>query len=240
MIEWADQGLVLSVRPHGENAAIAVLFTEGHGRHAGVVRGGTGRRLRPVLQPGNLVAVAWKARLDDHMGSFTVEPLHSGAALLADRAGLAGLGATAGLLLFSLPEREPHPALFARTRALLSQIEAGEWFADYARWELHLLSALGYGLDLGRCAVTGGAEDLAYISPRTGRAVSRGAAGEWAERLLPLSPVLLADGPGRAAETLIALRATGYFLNRLAADLGNRPLPASRERLLEALERAGG
>ena len=237
MIEWRDEGIVLAVRPHGENAAIAELFTGGHGRHAGVVRGGTSRRLRPVLQPGNVLSLTWRARLDEHIGAFTVEPLRSGAALMSDRAALAGLNAVTALLTLSLPERDPHAELYAHTLALLGRLGAERWPADYLRWELRLLEELGYGLDLGTCAVTGGAKDLAFVSPRTGRAVARGAAGDWADRLLPLPPALLDEGPAEPAEVLAGLRTTGHFLAHFAADLGDRPLPPARDRLLAALAR---
>lgn len=237
MIEWRDDGIVLAVRPHGETAAIAELFTAAHGRHAGVVRGGASRRLRPVLQPGNLLSVTWRARLDEHIGAFAVEPLRSGAALMSDRTALAGLNAVTALLTLFMPERDPHPELYARTAALLSRLGAEGWAADYVRWELRLLEDLGYGLDLGTCAATGGTADLAFVSPRTGRAVSREAAGDWADRLLPLPPVLLGAATAGAADVLAGLRTTGHFLSHLAADLVDRPLPPARERLIGVLER---
>ena len=237
MIEWRDEGIVLAVRPHGENAAIVELFTAGHGRHAGVVRGGTGRRMRPILQPGSLLSAEWRARLDDHIGAFTLEPVRTTGALLSDRAALAGINAVTSLLLVSLPERDAHAELFGRTLALLSRLGAVGWPADYLRWELRLLEDLGYGLDLGSCAVTGSAEDLAFVSPRTGRAVSRRAAAEWVDRLLPLPPVMLTEAPAEIGDVLDGLRTTGHFLTHLAADLGDRPLPPARERLVGEIAR---
>jgi DNA repair protein RecO (recombination protein O) len=237
MIEWRDEGIVLAVRPHGENAAIVELFTAAHGRHAGVVRGGTGRRMRPILQPGGVLSVEWRARLDDHIGAYTVEPVRSSGAVLSDRGALAGLNAVAALLLLSLPERDAHPELYTRTRTLLSRLGADGWPAEYLRWELGLLEDLGYGLDLSNCAVAGTAEGLAFVSPRTGRAVSRQAAGEWADRLLPLPPAMLGDGPAEIGEVREGLRTTGHFLAHLAADLANRTLPPARERLVRELER---
>lgn len=237
MIEWRDEGIVLAVRPHGEHAAIADVFTAGHGRHGGVVRGGTGRRLRPVLQPGSLLDVTWRARLDDHVGAFTVEPVASIAPLMERRSALAGLNAVTALLFILLPERDPHGALYARTLSLLGSFAAEEWAANYLRWELSLLEDMGYGLDLATCAVTGDSGDLAFVSPRTGRAVSRGAAADWAERLLPLPRPLREEGPADLAEVLDGLRTTGHFLAWMAADLADRPLPPARERLLRELER---
>ena len=176
-MEWQDHGIVLSVRPHGETSAIVDLFTPEHGRHLGVVRGGAGRRMTPHLQPGSEIAVTWRARLAEHMGAFRAEPLRSRAGLMADRGALAALNAVTALLAFSLPEREPHPDLHRLTTLLLDRLAGPGWPEDYLRWELALLEEMGFGLDLSACAVTGSTQDLAYVSPRTGRAVSRAGAG---------------------------------------------------------------
>lgn len=235
MIRWADEGAVLAVRPHGEAAAIVEVFTASRGRHAGLVRGGAGRRLSPVLQPGAQIAVEWTARLDDHLGAFTVEPVRSRAAqAMADRMALAGLNAVTALLCAVLPERDPHPALYARTIALLDLLGQGQvWPLAYLQWELALLDELGFGLDLTTCAVTGGTADLAYVSPRTGRAVSRAGAGDWASRLLPLPPVLRGEGEASGTELAQALSVTGHFLaHRLLQALADRPLPVARSRLV--------
>lgn len=240
-MEWQDEGAVLAMRLHGETSAIIEVFTARHGRHLGVVRGGASRRMAAVLQPGGQVAVEWRARLHEHIGAFTVEPLRARAALLGDRAGLAGLNAICALLRVALPEREAHGALWQDTITLLDAFEAGPgWGADYLCWEAGLLEALGFGLDLARCAVTGEREDLAFVSPRTGRAVGRAAAGAWAARLLPLPPVLLGQGPAKAAELAAELAAgfalTGHFLARgLAPVLGERGLPEARQRLIALL-----
>jgi DNA repair protein RecO (recombination protein O) len=242
MIEWRDEGAVLGVRPHGENAAIVEVFTAAHGRHAGVVRGGTGRRMAPVLQPGTQVEVVWRARLADHLGAFTVEPLRSRAALvMSDRLALAGLNAVAALLAQVLPEREAHPGLYAQTVQVLDLLGQEEvWPLAYLRWEMALLEEMGFGLDLSVCAATGGREDLAYVSPRTGRAVSRAAAGVWADRLLPLPPVMIGGGEATGAEIAAALAVTGHFIGaRLCASLGERPVPAARGRLVAEIGRAG-
>jgi DNA repair protein RecO (recombination protein O) len=242
MIEWRDEGAVLTVRPHGESAAIVEVFTAGHGRHAGVVRGGAGRRMAPLLQPGAQVEVVWRARLPDHLGAFAVEPLRSRAAqVMGDRLALAGLNAVTALLARVLPEREAHGALYARTVQLLDLLGQGEvWPLAYLRWEMALLEEMGFGLDLSVCAVTGQSGDLAHVSPRTGRAVSRAAAGVWAERLLPLPPVMLGQGEATGAEVAAALAVTGHFLDRrLFASLGDRPVPAARARLLAEIARQG-
>lgn len=231
---------MLTVRSHGETAAIVDAFTPTKGRHAGVVRGGTSRRLAPVLQPGAQVDLAWRARLEDHIGSYTVEPLRSrAAAALSGRLALAGLNAVVGLLSFCLPEREPHLPLYERSTQLLDLLGQDEiWPLAYLHWERALLDELGYGLDLSACAVTGATEELIYVSPRTGRAVSRAGAGDWADRLLPLPPVLLGQGDAEDAEIVTALRTTGYFLEqKLARDLGHKPLPEARARFVDALQR---
>ena len=240
MIEWRGKGVLLSVRTHGESSAIIEMFTEAQGRYAGVVRGGTSRKIAPILQPGAQLDVTWRARLEAHLGSFTVEPVRSrAAAALSDRLALAGLNAVCAVLAFCLPEREPHPALYRRSEQLLDLLDQPDlWPLAYMRWEVALLEEMGYGLDLSVCAVTGGRDDLAYVSPRTGRAVSRAAAGVWADRLLPLPDVLKGQGAAENAEIVEALRTTGHFLNaHLAADLGDRPLPEARARLIGAISR---
>jgi DNA repair protein RecO (recombination protein O) len=237
-MEWRDQGMILSVRTHGESAAIIEVFTVGHGRHAGVVRGGASRRIAPLLQPGAQVDLTWRARLDDHIGAYTVEPLASRASLMSDRAALAALNAVCGLLCFALAEREPHPGLYLATLALLDRLALPDaWAHDYLRWELTLLDDLGYGLDLSSCAVTGSTEDLAYVSPKTGRAVSRAGAGDWADRLLPLPPFLTGTGLASPEALGEALGTTGHFLARFAADHGDKPLPEARARLAAILSR---
>ena len=216
------------------------VFTEEKGRHAGVVRGGTSRKVAPVLQPGAQLDVAWRARLEDHIGTFTVEPVRSRAALVMnDRLALAGLNAVTALLAFGLPEREPHRGLSRRTEQLLDLLGQNEvWPLAYLRWELALLEDMGFGLDLSACAVTGATEGLAFVSPKTGRAVSRAGAGEWVDRLLQLPPVLRGEGAAPDAEVAEALRTTGYFLeSHLAPDLGHKPLPEARARFVAAFIR---
>lgn len=239
-MDWRDQGILLAVRRHGETSAIIDTFTASHGRHAGVVRGGTSRRIAPILQPGAQLDLSWLARLEDHLGSFTVEPLRSrAAAAMSGRLALAGLNAVVSLLSFCLPEREAHPRLYKQSEQLLDLLGQDEiWPLAYLRWELALLDTLGFGLDLSSCAVTGNSDDLVYVSPRSGRAVSAGAAGEWAERLLPLPPCLRGEGPAPDPEIAQALRTTGHFLeHRVAPALGHAPLPQARGRLLDLISR---
>ncbi|ABA77826.1 DNA repair protein RecO [Rhodobacter sphaeroides] len=239
MMEWRDEGALLSVRRHGESSAIIEVFTAAHGRHAGVVRGGASRKIAPILQPGAQLDLTWKARLDEHMGAFTVEPLRSRTALLGDRLGLAGLNAICAMLHVTLPEREPHSTLWQESMVLLDALDRPGWPPAYLRWEMRLLEETGFGLDLTRCAVTGSREDLAFVSPKTGRAVSSGAAGGWADRLFPLPLALLGQGPASAEEVRQGLAITGHFLGReLAPLLNGRPLPEARARLMELLARA--
>lgn len=240
-MDWRDQGILLSSRRHGESAAIIEVFTREHGRHAGVVRGGASRKIAPILQPGAQLDVTWRARLEDHIGSYTVEPMRSrAAAALSDRQALAGLNAVTALLLFALPEREGHPVLYARSEALLDLLgDQDLWPLAYLQWELALLEEAGFGLDLSTCAVLGhGANDLSYVSPRSGRAVSRAGAGDWADRLLPLPPCLMGHGPAPDHEIAEGLRTTGHFLREhLAPAMGNKPLPEARQRFVDAFAR---
>ncbi len=240
-MEWRDQGILLSARRHGETSAIIEVFTPERGRHAGIVRGGTSRKIAPILQPGAQLDIAWRARLEDHIGAFTVEPVRSRAALaMHDRLSLAGLNAVTGLLAFALPEREAHPPLYRRTEALLDLLGQGDlWPLAYLQWEISLLDELGYGLDLSACAVTGRTSGLVFVSPKTGRSVTREGAGEWVDKMLPLSPVLRGEGDASDADIALAFKTTGYFLERhLARDLGDKPLPEARARYVEAFERS--
>ncbi|QQA42312.1 DNA repair protein RecO [Pelagovum pacificum] len=239
-MQWRDSGVLLSRRSHGENGVIIEVFTEEHGRHAGLVRGGVSQKLAPVLQPGAQIDVTWTARLEEHLGAYRVEPIRSRAAMvMGDRLSLAGLNAICGLLAFALPEREAHEPLYERSITLLDLLgRTDAWPLAYLHWELALLEELGFGLDLTSCAATGEVTDLAFVSPRTGRAVSRAGAGEWKSRLLPLPAALRGEGPAPDDEILDGLRTTGHFLEHwLAPALGDRPVPAVRERLVGLLAR---
>lgn len=242
-MEWREDGILLAVRRHGETAAIIEVFTEAHGRHAGVVRGGAGRRLGPVLQPGAQLDLAWRARLEDQLGSFTVEPLRGRAgALMGAPLGLAGLSSVCALLAHALPERAAYPALYHESRTLLDLIPATDaWPLAYLRWEVALLSTMGFALDLTRCAVTGASDGLAYVSPRTGRAVSTQGARGYEDKLLPLPPCLLGEGDATNAEIATGLRVTGHFLHReIGPQRPGQPFPPARQRLLDRLACSAG
>lgn len=239
-MEWRDEGTLLSTRRHGETSAIIEVFTAEHGRHLGVVKGGVSRKIAPILQPGAQLDVTWRARLDEHMGSFTIEPVRSRIAVaMSERLVLAAMGSVTALLSFALPEREPYPALYARTIDLLDKLECNEtWPTLYLKWELSLLEDLGFGLDLTCCAVTGARDDLVYVSPKSGRAVSKAGAGEWADRLLPLPGILINSPDDDPDGIKKGLHTTGYFLeNWLAPALGDKPLPRARSRLIQAFSR---
>lgn len=238
-MEWTDRGVVLSVRKHGEGSAVVSLLTAGHGRHAGLARGGLSKRQRGLFMTGNEVTARWFARLDEHLGTYECELVEPRAARLLDHPGrLAALAAACALIEASLPERHPYEALHAALVRLLDALDAeAPWGEAYVRFEIALLAELGFGLDLGTCAATGVTEDLIYVSPRTGRAVSAEAGAAYGDRLLVL-PGFLRPGtnaPPSAADVRTGLTLTGYFLGRHAfAGSGGR-LPAARERLDDLL-----
>lgn len=237
---WTDEGVLLAARRHGESSAVVSVFTARHGRHAGLVRGGFGRRARPVYQQGNLLQVTWRARLPEQLGALRGElKVPIAARLLADPGRLAGLAAACALLEATLPERDPHPALYAALQAFLEGLlQDPAWLERYIRFELALLAELGFGLDLARCAVTGSSEDLVYVSPASGRAVSRNGAGGYADRLLALPPFLLGSTPADDAQLAAGLRLTGAFLRRHLFDASDRAMPEARDRLVARLARA--
>ncbi len=239
-MEWREQGILLAVRRHGESAAIIEVFTPTHGRHAGIVRGGGSRRMAPVLQPGAQLDVAWRARLDAHLGTFQVEPVRDrAAALMADRLALAGLNALTAALSFCLGERDPHPRFYAHSLKMFDVLGTDpDWPLHYLHWELALLEVMGFGLDLSACAVTGARTGLRFVSPKSGRAVSEQGAGDWAGRLLPLPACLAGDAAANLSELIDGLTTTGYFLEqKVAPELGSRPFPPARRRLVDALAR---
>jgi DNA repair protein RecO (recombination protein O) len=240
-MEWREEGLILAVRRHGETSAIAEIFTRDRGRWLGLIRGGRSRAQRPVLQLGNLVAAHWHARLEEHLGLFVVDPITLNAGwLIEDGLKLAALSSITGLCQV-LPEREPHPRLFDATRLVIAALDDDSiWPALMVRWELGLLDELGFGLDLLRCAATGANEELAYVSPRTGRAVSREAGEPWRERLLPLPDFLLGTGCAPGDTDIDAgFRLTGYFLQRHVFEARNVAPPAAREQMLARLSVGG-
>ena len=238
-MEWNDQGIVLAARSHGETGLVVSLLTRDHGRHSGFVPGGVSRRSRPIWQSGNLVEVGWRGRLAEQLGNYSGELREPHAArAMDDAAELAGLAAACAVIDAALPEREPHPAMFDGVRAFMGALGHPGWPMIYVRLELGLLQELGFGLDLHTCAATGSTEDLAYVSPRTGRAVSRAAAGPNKEKLLPLPAFLSTGGlPSDWEELRQGLDLTGFFLERHVFWPHNKPLPPARSRFMESLQR---
>lgn len=232
-MEFSTQGIVLSARRHGETSAIIEVLTPDKGRYAGLVRGGVGRKMRPVLQPGNKVRVSWQARLSEHLGTFTVEAIDARAAILMeDRLSLAALNAACAVTLAVLPEREPHRDVYNAFEIMLSHMDDPDiWPALYVKWEAGLLDAMGYGLDLSRCAAGGSNDNLTHVSPRTGRAVSASEAEPYLDKLLRLPQFLGAGGLCQARDIEDGLRLTGYFIESRILWPVNKHLPEARERM---------
>ncbi|KUO59924.1 MAG: DNA repair protein RecO [Alphaproteobacteria bacterium BRH_c36] len=235
-MEWIDEGIVIAVRPHGETSAIAEVFTRGHGRASGLVRGGRSRQMRPVLQIGNHVEATWKARLSEHLGNFRLE-LQRGyaASAMNDAARLAALSSICTLLRH-LPERDAHANLFEITMFVLSFLDDDKvWPGLVVRWELALLEELGFGLDLSECAATGSNDQLIYVSPKTGRAVSASAGEPYKTILLPL-PGFLTKGPPsdlRPGDVEAGFRLVGFFLEKYVLLPKGERLPDVRRRMIE-------
>ncbi len=237
-MQWTDDAIFLAARPHGETSVIAEVFTRQHGRRRALVRGGRGKRLRPALQPGNLLRVTWRGRLEEQLGSFTVEPirLHAGR-VIGDSFALAGLAVLVSDLHL-LPERDAQPSLHDGALLIIDNLEDAEiWPALLARFELQLLSDLGFGLDLSHCALTGTTEDLVWVSPKSGRAVSASAGAPWADRLFPL-PAFLREGgnpPPPPADVRAALELTGHFIFRRLVEPAGGRMPVERQWILDGL-----
>ena len=239
MIEWQDDAIVLAARPHGEGSAVVQLLTRERGLHAGLVRGGLSSRQRGVFQPGNAVRAVWKARLADYLGNYTCELTAAHAAGFLDRPDrLAALSAAAAITEEALPEREAHPGCYDAFLALLEALEGDHWGEIYVQWELLLLRELGFGLDLTRCAAGGDTDQLAYVSPKSGRAVSLSGGAAYKERLLTLPPFLTGKSGGGPAEVAQGLKLTGYFFERHIFHPRDRQLPAARLRLAQSFEKA--
>jgi DNA repair protein RecO (recombination protein O) len=241
-MEWTDEGVILAVKAHGETGAVAEVFTRAHGRMPGFVHGGRSRKLRPVLQTGNHVDLTWRARLVEQLGHFAIEPRRAFASeVMQDGVALAGLSSLTTLARL-LPERDPHPNLYEVTLFVLGFLDdATVWPALMVRWELALLAELGFGLDLSRCAATGGNDDLVWVSPRTGRAVSASAGEPYRDRLLAL-PGLLAGRPGGITgpdDLAAGFRLTGHFLETRVLAPRDMRLPEVRGRMLAAVAADG-
>ena len=237
MPEWQADALVLSTRPHGEGSVVVTVLTADAGRHTGLVRGGASSRMRGVLQPGNRVRAAWRARLSEQLGQMQLELVQSIPALLLDDAlRLAGLSSVCALLDGSLPEREAQPELFVGTNVLLDLISiddsSNRWLEGYIRWELGLLNAAGFQLDLTRCAASGTTDQLAYVSPRSGSAVAAGQAGGFVDRMLTL-PTFLGGVACNRHDYDAGLSLTGHFLARRLFGAYNQDIPPQRRRLAD-------
>jgi DNA repair protein RecO (recombination protein O) len=240
-MEWSDEAIILSVKAHGETAAVVELFTRSHGRHSGLVHGGRSRKARPMLQMGNHVDATWKARLAEHLGHATLELRRAYAAsAMEDAAALAGLTSMCALARL-LPERDPHPALYEVTLFVLSFLDDPTvWPALMVRWELALLQELGFGLDLSACAATGANDQLIYVSPKSGRAVSASAGEPYKDRLLRLPQFLTSvrDRHATREDVVAGFALTGYFLQqRVLAPKGD-VLPEPRSRILTHIDRS--
>ena len=239
-MDFSDEGILISAKPLGEANTVAELLTARHGRHLGLVRGGRSRRMRPLMQLGNRLSVTWRARLADHLGGYNVELLEPYAArVLDDQAALAAIGSLTGLAK-QLPERDPHPQLYRGALEVFQALDdANVWPVLLVRWEMMLLQDLGFGLDLSECAATGTDADLIYVSPRSGRAVSRDAGQPFCDRLLKLPRFLLEDNASPAPSDILAgFALTGHFLERDVLAPQGLASPAARTRLIELLARS--
>jgi DNA repair protein RecO (recombination protein O) len=239
-MDFSDEGILISAKPLGEANTVAELLTARHGRHLGLVRGGRSRRMRPLMQLGNVLSVTWRARLADHLGGYNLELIEPYAArVLDDQAALAAIGSLTGLTK-QLPERDPHPQLYRGALEVLQALDdANVWPALLVRWEMMLLQDLGFGLDLSECAATGTDADLIYVSPRSGRAVSRDAGQPFCDRLLKLPRFLLEDDASPAPSDILAgFALTGHFLERDVLAPQGLASPAARTRLIELLARS--
>jgi DNA repair protein RecO (recombination protein O) len=239
-MEWCDAGIVLSARRHGESSLILTLLTSAHGCHAGLVKGGMAKGARGLYQPGNLLTATWKARLEDQLGLYACELAEANAAaLLSDPGRLAALTAACAVIEAALPERQPHPMLFDATQALIAALRDAPdpgYGAAYVEWETVVLQDLGFGLDLSACAVTGAAENLVWVSPKTGRAVSAAAGEPWQNKLLALPGFLRGAEEGGEPDTAAiaqGLRLTGWFLDRHVLAAHDRRLPPARVRFAQ-------
>lgn len=237
-MDFNEDAFVLAARSHGDTGVIVDLLTETHGRRAAYVAGGGSRKMKPFLQPGARVVAEYRARTAEQLGSARLEPIGEGPSVLFDDPlALTGLAAAAAVVQGALPEREPHPGVFLAFEALVSAFALPEvWPAIFVRFEAGLLEDLGFGMDLSRCAATGTMDDLIYVSPRTGRAVSREAGTPYADKMLALPPFMLGAQAGLGAGDILAgFALTGHFLEQFVFHPQNRPLPPARDRLVEKL-----
>jgi len=243
-MEWQDQGIILSSRRHGETSAVVNILTRSGGIHSGLVRGGWGRRTRHVIEPGNRVQARWRGRLSEHLGSYSLEVEHSfSARIMAEPIYLAAMTSALSLSEGSMAEREAHPKAFDGLSALLDILDSdaptAQWQSAYVKWEIGLLGELGYGLDFSKCAATGTTEDLVYVSPKSGRAVSRVAGEPYKNAMLGLPGFVKINGEVASSvdDVVLGLKLTGHFLERHVFNLGGRHLPKARGRFVARISK---
>ena len=238
-MEWRDRGILLATKPFGETSLIIDVFTPDHGKSSGVVRGGQSKKLRPFLQIGAQLDLTWKARLEEHLGSFQVELIRSRTAnVINNRLLLAGMLSSASLINKFLPIGQVYKEFYESSENLFDLLQFPDiWTLGYFKWELEFMETLGFGLDLKKCAVTGSTEDLKFISPKSGRAVSQAAAGEWSSKLLPF-PVAESGQVNSFNDILDGLKVTQFFLEKkVLASFGMSTLPKARSRFITSLEK---
>lgn len=242
-MDWQDEGIIIGLLKHGESAVVLEAFTRAHGRHKGYVHGGMSKTRRGMLQPGNQVALAWRGRLPESLGNFTAEQKKAFAAgIMAGAGPLAALRSLCAMLSRALPEHDPHPGLYEQFVQLIAGLAAygdddAAWGVALVRFEALFLADIGFGLDLTQCAVTGAAQGLAFVSPRTGRAVTRAGAGVHKDKLLELPDFLSDDNvPPDWPQVAMGLRLTGHFLERFFMETDRRPLPGERYRLMALID----
>ncbi len=239
-MDWQDEGIIVGVRRHGETSAIVELLTREHGRHVGLVRGGRSKRMQPLLQMGNEVVTEWRARIEDHLGEYRLEAKTMRAAhIINQSSALFALGHMCGLIRL-LPEREPHHGLFDVMQIVLDKLSDSQLAAPLViRFEQHILTELGFGLDLTECALTGARDDLAFVSPKTGRAVTRAAAAPWLDKVLPLPAFLIQnDQPFLMPDQqsiMDGFALTGHFLERHVYGPRGQEEPETRRSFIAAI-----
>ena len=241
-MEWRDKGILLATRPFGETSLIIDVFTPDHGKSSGVVRGGQSKKLKPILQIGAQLDLTWKARLEEHLGSFQVELIRSRTAnVMNDRLLLAGMLSSATLINRFFPLGQVYKEFYESSETLFDLLQFSDiWTLGYFKWELEFLETLGFGLDLEKCAVTGSTEDLKFISPKSGRAVSQAAAGDWSSKLLPF-PVAASGQVNSLEDILDSLKVLQFFLEKkVLVAFGMEQLPAARSRFISSLEKKIG
>ena len=238
-MEWRDKGILLATRPFGETSLIIDVFTSDHGKSSGVVRGGQSKKLKPILQIGAQLDLTWKARLEEHLGSFQVELIRSRTAnVMNDRLLLAGMLSSATLINRFFPAGQVYTDFYESSENLFDLLQFSDiWTLGYFKWELEFLETLGFGLDLEKCAVTGSTEELKFISPKSGRAVSQAAAGDWSSKLLPF-PVAASGQVNSLEDVLDGLKILQFFLEKkVLVAFGMEQLPAARSRFISSLEK---